>query len=693
MTKNMYLLEIGLEEVPAKYVQQASQQLENLVEDYLQENRLAYETVTVYASPRRFAIEINGVADQQEDLTEVAKGPAKRIAVDENGEWTKAAQGFARGKGMSVDDIYFEEVKGEPYVHLKVETPGKSAEKVLVNLHQVISKMHFPVSMHWGDSDFKFIRPIHWFVSLFNNDVLEFTFLGITAGRMTRGHRYLGKQAIELATASEYVDALRDEYVLVDQTERKNVIKDQIETLASSNNYQIAIDNELLEEVTQIVEYPTAFIGDFDEKYLELPDEVLITSMKNHQRYFYVKDTNNQLVAKFVAVRNGNDRQLDNVRRGNQKVLTARLEDGLFFVNEDKKHSIDEYAKRLENVKFHAEIGTMAEKMQRVGEIATILYQKWQEISPMNGLSKADDKIKRTAEIYKFDLVTGIVDEFSELQGIMGEKYAVAAGENQDVAQAIREHYLPVGQDSELPTSSLGILFAVADKLDTIISFFNIGRVPSGSNDPFALRRQMIGIVAIIKDYQLPFDWQDDLTMILDTVYNQGNNPSLIADLQQFLNDRLKQVLQNNHFPYDVIDAVLNANNHDVNHTINSAEALNEMSQQAHFKESVEAWNRVLNLGKKADELGVANIQVDENMLSSTSEQTLYRAITELNLNGQPAHDLEELVQLATPIAKFFDENMVFTDDEMMRNNRLAMLNQIAQSVLTIADTNKLQIK
>lgn len=370
MSQHTFLFEIGLEEVPAQYVRNAVNQLKSLVENFLSDNRLTFDNVETFATPRRLTVRVNGLADKQTDFSEVAKGPAKRIAQDEEGNWTKAAQGFARGKGASVEDIYFEEVKGEEYVFINISEPGSQAADILQDVVSVIDQMSFPVSMHWASYDVKYIRPIHWMVALLDDQVLPLTFLNLTASNISRGHRYLGSQEVVIADANAYEAALADEFVIVNQDERKALIEQQIEQLANENKYQIDIDADLLEEVTQIVEYPTAFIGNFDDKYLALPDEVLITSMKNHQRYFYVKDQVGKLLPLFLAVRNGNADHLDNVRKGNQKVLTARLEDGFFFVNEDKTKTIQDFQDRLAKVTFHAEIGSLQEKMARTGQIA-----------------------------------------------------------------------------------------------------------------------------------------------------------------------------------------------------------------------------------------------------------------------------------------------------------------------------------
>ncbi|WP_448667720.1 glycine--tRNA ligase subunit beta [Aerococcus viridans] len=692
MSQHTFLFEIGLEEVPAQYVRNAVNQLKSLVENFLSDNRLIFDDVESFATPRRLTVRVNGLADKQTDFSEVAKGPAKRIAQDEEGNWTKAAQGFARGKGASVEDIYFEEVKGEEYVFINISKPGSQAADILQDVVSVIDQMSFPVSMHWASYDVKYIRPIHWMVALLDDQVLPLTFLNLTASNISRGHRYLGSQEVVIADANAYEAALADEFVIVKQGERKALIEQQIEQLASENQYQIDIDADLLEEVTQIVEYPTAFIGNFDKKYLELPDEVLITSMKNHQRYFYVKDQAGKLLPLFLAVRNGNAEHLDNVRKGNQKVLTARLEDGFFFVNEDKTKTIQDFQDRLAKVTFHAEIGSLQEKMARTGQIAQYLAEKWS--GQLAEVQIAD--VTRTGEIYKFDLMTGIVDEFSELQGIMGEKYALAFGEAPAVATAIREHYMPISAEGELPASQLGKLFAVSDKLDSVISFFNIDRIPSGSNDPFALRRQTSGIVRILIENELTFDWKTDIISILQTVYGIEDQERLVhlqTALSQFVNDRLKAILNDQGVRYDIADAVLQSRSADILRKLAASKVLQAASEKASFKETLEAWNRILNLGAKARELNVQDVTIEESRFESDSEVALFNAAKGLEMTNDMQNNYNQLEALTPVITEFFDNNMVFAEDQTVQNNRLAILSMIAQAILTLADTNRINTK
>lgn len=683
MNNHFYLIEVGLEEMPAQYVRSVSQQFQKLVEAFLKEERLTFESTQVFATPRRFAVLVKNLADKQIDFSEVAKGPAKTIAMDEEGNWTKAAQGFVRGKGLTTDDIYFETINGKEYAHIKVESPGQPAVEVLPKIKDCITQMTFPVAMFWTNHDFRYIRPVHWIVSLLDKEVVPFEVMGLQAGRKSRGHRFLHPDSFELTNAVSYEERLAEMYIVADQDKRKAMIQSQLQELEETHHFHIMEDDDLLEEVTQLVEYPTAFVGEFDEKYLALPAPVLITSMREHQRYFAVEDQKGNLLPRFIALRNGTKDGLESVKAGNEKVLVARLEDAMFFVKEDKEVAIDDFAKKLTHVTFHAKIGSLKQKMERTGVVANFLYSKWamEEVFASQLASDFKPQISRLQSIYKFDLVTQMVDEFSELQGVIGEIYAKEAGEDEAVAIAIREHYLPNGSESELPQTPLGILMAIADKLETIISFFAIGKAPSGSNDPFALRRQMIGIVTLLAHYHLPFEWHTDLKELLDLVYDfdQEKESKVSADLLQFVSDRLKNTLESEGIRYDISQAVREAEIFDVLSIIETAKTLNHHTKDDHFKANVEAWQRISNLKAKAEELHVQQATVNPDLFETSSEKELCQAVKGLNLGEFEEENYQELEQLTPLISRFFEENMVFTEDEAIRNNRLTLLKQLAR--------------
>ena len=682
------LLEIGLEEMPAKYVRSSSIQLKEKMAAFLEANRIGFDAIEMYATPRRLAVIASGVSDKQADLAEVIKGPAKKIALQADGTWSKAALGFVRGQGLTPEDIFFDELNGVEYVFVKKETNGKASSEVLKELNTVVESLTFPVSMHWGNHHFKYIRPIHWIVALADAEIIPFQVLDVVSGRTTRGHRFLGED-VTLSHAGEYVEKLAEQHVIADQDKRKNMIRAQFQQIEAENGWIIPNDESLLEEVTSLVEYPTAFFGEYDSKYLTLPADVLITSMKDHQRYFEVKDKSGKLLPYFISVRNGNGIFIDNVKKGNEKVLTARLEDGLFFFNEDQRITIAQSVEKLKKVTFHSKIGSIHDKMENTAKIAA-------HLADLLDLEE-DDKTQllRAASIYKFDLVTNMVSEFTELQGIMGEVYALQQGETAAVATAIREHYLPVSSEGELPETQIGAVLAMADKLDSIISFFLQGMVPTGSNDPYALRRQMIGVIQIIEKYQWSFSLEELLSSLLVEVYAVEDTESFsktMNELAVFAKARIQQKLQNYGIRYDIVEAVLQSGEKDVNTLFANAKVLQAHSEEESFKTIMEALARVVNISGNPDE----SIPVQKDLLETASEKNLYVQINHLDLalsHGDPEADYTALAAIAPYIEAYFDENMVMVEDVAIRSNRLNMLGNLALSIMQFADVRKLILK
>ncbi|WP_283580526.1 glycine--tRNA ligase subunit beta [Ligilactobacillus aviarius] len=690
-----FLMEIGLEEIPAHVVTPSAAQLVEKTEKFLKEQRMDFDEVQTYSTPRRLTVKVTGLADKQPDIQEEAKGPAKKIAYDKDGNWSKAAQGFARGQGVSVDDIFFKELKGTEYVYVKKFIEGKAAADVMQGMRDVAMDLKFPTMMRWGTNDFQYVRPIRWIVAMLDDQVIPFKILNIESGNVSQGHRFLGKP-VELKSADDYVEALRSEKVIVDAAERKSMIRDQINNLAQKNNWKIVIDEDLLEEVNNLVEYPTVFAGSFDEKYLSVPDQVLITSMKDHQRFFYVTDQNGKLLPNFVSVRNGNTEYLENVVQGNEKVLTARLEDAKFFYEEDQKQSIADYVERLKKVMFHDKIGTIYEKMARVRLLAA-------QIGKFVGLNDQElADLDRAAQIYKFDLVTGMVGEFAELQGVMGEIYARLQGENDNVAAAIREEYMPTSAEGELPATKVGAVLSIADKIDSIQAFFAAGMIPSGSNDPYALRRQALGIVRIA----LARNWKLSVPMMLKFVENAMNErPDLYKnimpgdeqkDMQQFIIDRLAQIMNGDkQLRHDVLDTVVaNPENAFVD-IEEAAKILGKHLEDDDFKETIEALTRVGRMAKKApnfEDDAVLKAELFEN----ESEKKLAEAVKKVATAFEQA-DLEEkfnqLASLKDPITDYFDSTMIMAKDEDVKQNRLLQLKQIADLTKDFGELDNLNVK
>ncbi|SFR80865.1 glycyl-tRNA synthetase beta chain [Streptococcus equinus] len=679
MAKNL-LVELGLEELPAYVVTPSEKQLGDRMAAFLKEKRLAFEGIQTFSTPRRLAVRVLGLADAQTDLTEDFKGPSKKIALDADGNFTKAAQGFVRGKGLTTDDIEFREVKGEEYVYVTKHEAGKAAKEVLVDIPEILSAMTFPVNMHWANNTFEYIRPVHTLTVLLDDEALDLDFLDIHSGRVSRGHRFLGHET-EIATADSYEEDLRKVFVIADAKERQDMIVNQIKAIEKAQNVRVEIDDELLNEVLNLVEYPTAFMGSFDTKYLEVPEEVLVTSMKNHQRYFVVRDLDGNLMPNFISVRNGNENHIENVIKGNEKVLVARLEDGEFFWREDQKLNIADLVAKLDNVTFHEKIGSLSEHMKRSKVIAAYLAEK-------AGASAEESKaLARAAEIYKFDLLTGMVGEFDELQGIMGEKYALLAGEDAAVATAIREHYLPNSADGDLPETKVGALLALADKLDTILSFFSVGLIPSGSNDPYALRRATAGVVRIMDAFGLKIP-MDELVDNLYALEFDSLTYEHKAEVMDFIRARVEKMM-NKSVSKDIKEAVLAGSNFVVAEMLEAADALVEASKAEGYKAAVESLSRVFNLAEKAQ----AGVAVDANLFENDEEKALAQAAADLNLAGSASDKLAQLFALSSVIDKFFDNTMVMVDNEAVKNNRLAILAELTAKASSVAAFNKLNTK
>lgn len=679
MTHNL-LVELGLEEMPAYVVTPAMKQLGEKMKAFLADNRLTFEDIEVFSTPRRLAVRVKGLADKQSDLEEDFKGPAKKIALDADGNFTKAAEGFVRGKGLSVDDITFREVKGEEYVYVTKHEEGKPAREVLETVTSVLKDLTFPVNMHWANNTFEYIRPVHTLIVLLDDEALDLDFLDITSGRTSRGHRFLGTE-VEVASADSYEEDLRHSFVIADSKERKDLIVSQIKAIEEEHAVVVEIDDELLDEVLNLVEYPTAFMGAFDEKYLAVPEEVLVTSMKNHQRYFVVRDKSGKLLPHFISVRNGDSHFIENVIKGNEKVLVARLEDGAFFWREDQKLVIADLVEKLKHVTFHEKIGSLFAHMERTKVIAGYLADK-------AGLS-ADEKeaVLRAASIYKFDLLTGMVGEFDELQGIMGEKYATLAGESEMVATAIREHYLPNSADGDLPETKVGAILAIADKLDTVLSFFSVGLIPSGSNDPYALRRATQGIVRILD----AFGWDIPLDELIRDLYALSFDSLDYANQDQvmdFVVARIEKMMDST-IAKDIKEATLASSTYVVGTMLEASQALATKSKDAGYKAAVESLSRVFNLAEKADTSATANPSLFEN----DEEKALHDAIETLELSADMTENLDKLFALSPVIDAFFDNTMVMAEDEALKNNRLALLSSLVAKASQVAAFNKLNTK
>ena len=674
-----FLLEIGMEEIPARFLLDLSQQLEKRVADFLAEERLAYESLSAYATPRRLAVLVHGLAERSEDVSTKAKGPSLKIAKDAEGNWTKAALGFIKGQGASQEDVIVESIKGEDYIFVNKHLPGKAADQVLSGLNRVLEAMTFPVTMTWHDYEIPFIRPVHWIVALLDQELVPLEFVGVKSDRISRGHRFLGHD-VTLAKATDYVEALREQHVLVDFEERRANIRQQLADLASAQGWQVPVDEDLLEEVTAIVEWPTVFYGDFEDKYLSVPHCVLITAMRDHQRYFYALDAKGELLPVFISVRNGNDQHLANVVKGNQKVLRARLEDALFFYQEDLKHDLNFFVDKLANVNEHFKLGTLADKQVRVGALISQLQ------SNLNLDQASYEAALRASQIYKFDLMTQVVGEFDELQGQIGEIYARHYGEEALVAQAIGTQYLPTTSGGALPNQDAGALLALADKLDTLFQYFKVGLIPTGSNDPYALRRTAMGIVEILLDR----GWELDLLPVFkQLVEAQEGDQELLKQLADFVWARVAVHLRNQSVDMDQIQGSGAAKHLEVgkaNYVAHFLKTHKDKNPTA-YKRFLEAITRVVNLGAKVQE----DAQLNLDLAQTDSEAKLLEAAAKIDQYKISVDALYMYLDNLVPVIEaYFDDNKVNADDETIRANRLATLKVLTEAVLELFDSRLL---
>ena len=675
------LFEIGTEEIPAKFMPGILEQLKSLAEKKLQELRVPFASVTVFGTPRRMTFIADGVEETQASTVVESKGPSVKIAFGPDGAASKAAQGFARGQGIAVEDL----IVRDEYVYAVKQLTGQAVIELLpAFLVDIVESLSFPKNMRWADHDFRFVRPIRWLVALLDNKIIPIEITGVKSGRNTIGHRFLSKGEVEIASAGDYEKVLREHFVLVDQDERRTMIRQQVEELAQKEGGIAEIDEDLLEEVVYLVEYPTALCGHFDDKFLTLPKETVITPMREHQRYFPVLTADGKLLAKFITVRNGNSEGLDIVAHGNERVLRARLSDAEFFFNEDRKIKLEERLEKLKTVVFQEGLGNIYDKSVRLADIAMTLKKSL-------NVKVDEDILQRTALLSKTDLVTGMVCEFTELQGVMGREYALLDGEKPEVAQGIFEHYLPRFAGDELPTTDIGRLVGIADKLDNIAATFSRGLIPTGSQDPYALRRQAIGIINILVDgnYHLP------LLKTISAVLGLLNVPSakngeLLAQLQEFFVQRVKNMMGDQGIRYDVIDAILNEKaNDDIVDLFVRAKALAEYVETSEAAESIQAFTRVVNLCKKAE----GETIIKESLFVEPAEKELYEVVCRLQKETIPAlvaynyADVLKLInEVSAPVNKFFDTVMVMDKDENVKNNRLALLVQVKETASMVGD-------
>ena len=675
MAKDL-LFEIGAEEIPAGFMPNILGQLKQLAETKLNDAHLPFESIATYGTPRRLALIVKGLADTSAEISERHKGPSASIAYDADGNATKAAIGFARGKGLDVADLVVE----DGYIYAETKTAGVPAKDIVTDmLPQLITGLNFPKSMHWGNLDAKFVRPVRWLVALLDEEVIPVEFATVKSGNVTRGHRFLGADEITIKNAASYVDTLKENFVMVDQDARRELISKQLHDIAASKNASIVWDDDLLEEINYLVEWPTALCGGFEESYLALPDAAIITPMKDHQRYFPLVDQEGKLLPMFLTVRNGSDHSIEVVQAGNERVLRARLDDAKFFFNEDRKKPLIDRQDGLTKIVFQEGLGNLADKTERLLKLGRVFGE-------VCGLHEdAAVVLERATELAKTDLTTGMVTEFTELQGVMGKEYALLDGESPEVAEAIFEQYLPRFAGDVLPQTEAGKVLSIIDKVDNIVATFSRGLIPTGSQDPYALRRQTIGILNIL----LGSEWNISLRPIFKSSMELLNVPAekqdeLLGQVEEFFTLRLKNIFLDREVPHHVIDLLLSNNELSVADAEGLVNALlaNRIDENI---ELVQPYTRMYNHVKDVEYTGV-----NSDLLKEDAEKALFEAASkasEASLAAWEANDYTAVVAvpatLVPAINKFFEDVMVMDKDEAIKANRLQLV-RLAYSVMAI---------
>ncbi len=675
MAKDL-LFEIGAEEIPAGFMPNILGQLKQLAETKLNDAHLPFESIATYGTPRRLALIVKGIADASAEISERHKGPSASIAYDADGNATKAAIGFARGKGLDVADLVVE----DGYIYAETKTAGVPAKDIVSEmLPQLITGLNFPKSMHWGDLDAKFVRPVRWLVALLDEEVIPVEFATVQSGNVTRGHRFLGADEITIKNAASYVETLKENFVMVDQDARRELISKQLHDMAASKNASIVWDDDLLEEINYLVEWPTALCGGFEESYLALPDAAIITPMKDHQRYFPLVGQDGKLLPMFLTVRNGSNHSIEVVQAGNERVLRARLDDAKFFFNEDRKKPLIDRQDGLTKIVFQEGLGNLADKTERLLKLGRLFGEEC-------GLHEdAAVVVERATELAKTDLTTGMVTEFTELQGVMGKEYALLDGESPEVAEAIFEQYLPRFAGDVLPQTEAGKVLSIIDKVDNIVATFSRGLIPTGSQDPYALRRQTIGILNIL----LGSEWNISLRPIFKAAMELLNVPAekqdeLLNQVEEFFTLRLKNIFLDREVPHHVIDLLLSNNELSVADAEGLVNALlaNRIDENV---ELVQAYTRMYNLVKDVEYTGV-----NRDLLEEDAEKALFEAASkasEASLAAWEAGDYAAVVAvpatLVPTINQFFEDVMVMDKDEAIKANRLQLV-RLAYSVMAI---------
>ncbi len=655
-----YLFEVGVEELPYKFIPMAIEQLSNGFKNFLESNNVKYDDINVMATPRRLAVIVSGLAESQPDVEKIVKGPIATVAYDENKNLTKAGEGFANKNGVGVNDLYIE----NNYVYAKIVIKGKDTKSLLAeNVPQIFAKLQGPHFMRWGTNDVKFSRPIRWVLSILDSEEVKLRIIDKDSSNVTNGHRF-STQNIVINHPDEYVDKLREAHVIVNPEERKSRILELTQIEADKLNAVTKVSDDLLEEVTFIVEYPVAVVCNFDEAYLTIPQEVAVTVMETHQRYFALYTKEGKLTNKFVTITNYIGSEFENIKAGNLRVIKARLDDAVFFFKEDTQKPLESYVEKLKGMTFQKGMGSVYDKTQRIIKLA-------QKLNP-------SETVKRTAELCKADLATNLVFEFTELQGFIGADYARVSGEKQEVSEGIKEHYFPLNAESETAKTPEGQAVGIADKIDTICAVFAAGKKPTGSSDPLGVRRAALGIIKTILEHNLKIDLSNLIDEALDLLPVKADVKS---DIEEFFTQRLI-IFLNNDYSKNVLEACASINPcKDLNDYVQRVKAVSTLKDE----KLLENANRVLRILK--DEKGS---EINEALFTYDAEKDLYKAIHEISFDGDYIKYLDSLIRINPVVTKFFDDVLVMDKDEKIKNNRISLLNSLKNKYIILTDFSKM---
>ncbi len=689
MAKDL-LFEIGTEEIPAHFISPALRSLADLAWQELKKRNLTFESIKTLGTPRRLTLYVGGLAEGQPDREEEVMGPPKSVAFDAQGRPTKAAEGFAKRQGVPLEELRFKETPKGTYVYVKKRLQGQKTIELLPEiLTSLVKGISFPKSMRWGSHKLRFARPIRWFLALYGRQVVSFELAGIKAGGVTYGHRFMAPEPIEVEGLVDYVRKLREAYVIVEPEERLARTIEEITNIALSIKASVWKDQELIEENAHLVEFPYAILGSFDAEFLSLPKPVLITAMKEHQRYFAVVDKQGALLPRFIAVNNTKPADPSLLIAGHERVLRARLEDAKFYFERDKEIPLHVRVEGLKSVGYHAKLGSLYDKVLRLEALASWLAQR---LAP-----DYVEEVKRAAHLSKADLLTELVQEFPSLQGIMGKEYALLSGEPEVVAEAIKEHYLPLSAGGDLPKTTAGAILALADKIDTLCAFFAIGERPSGAADPFGLRRAAYGFINIVLAHGFDFSLAALIRKALKELapfMPQTPEEVVFQEVYDFIGKRLSGELTSRGFGEDLVKAVMAVGFDNLIDTYARLEALKRVKESPDFSALAIGFKRVMNMIK-----GISQpLSFDESLLLEEAEKALFRQYIRVEQEVLPLIDkkdyyeaLRHFIELKQPIDRFFDEVFVMVEDETVKNNRLGLLQRIADLFLRIADLSYLR--